>query len=328
MPIHILIRGVVDQHGDEVGPGTLCLPGGLPARFDLPPDHAEGDRRIALARWLADPRNPLTWRSIVNRVWLYHFGRGIVNSPSDFGRMGQQPTHPELLNWLAAEFRDGGQWISTPQSIKQLHKLIVTSSTYRQAVTHSDEFAKIDSDNAFLWRANRRRLEAEAIRDTVLAVAGKLDLKMYGPGFRDFVVEQPAHSPQFVYEKHDPDNPQTHRRSVYRFLPRSQPQPFMETLDCADPSQQVAKRDETVTPLSALALLNNKFMVRMAEHFAARLETEHKERDAQIRAAFWLALSRSPRDEEQAALVVHADAFGLPSACRVLFNLNEFVFVD
>jgi len=328
LPIHVLVRGNLGQHGKLVGPGALRLSDKLSARFELGTDHSEGDRRIALANWVASRENPLTWRSIVNRVWLYHFGRGIVNSPNDLGRMGQLPSHPELIDWLAVEFRDGGQFIKSPGSIKQLHKLILTSSTYRQSTTHNEAFAKIDSQNRFLWRANRRRLEAEAIRDTTLQVAGKLKHTMYGPGFRDFVLEQSSHSPQFAYEKHNPDDEKSHRRSVYRFLPRSQPQPFMETLDCADPSQQVAKRDETVTALSALALLNNKFMVRMAEHFAARLEVDHKQRPDQISAAFQLALNRAATDAERKAFAAYADEFGLPSACRVILNLNEFVFVD
>ena len=328
LPIFVLQRGMIDRHLRPVEPGTLRLPGALPSRFMLPENHGEGDRRVALANWIIDPHNPLTWRSIVNRIWLYHFGRGIVDSPSDLGRMGQQPSHPELLDWLAAEFRDGGDSITTPQSIKALHKLLVTSSTYRQAVSHDEAAAIVDSGNQYYWRANRRRLEAEAIRDTVLLVAGKLQKKMYGPGFQDFVLEQTAHSPQFVYEKHDPDDIASHRRSVYRFLPRSQPQPFMETLDCADPSQQVAKRDETLTPLSALALLNNRFMVRMAEHFAARLETEFADRGDQIDLAFHLALSRRPQPGERSALLAYAQKQGLSSACRVIMNLNEFVFVD
>ena len=335
-PIHVLKRGNIDDHLQLVGPGTLRFPNAMPGRFALAADHTEGDRRIALANWIVDPQNPLTWRSIVNRIWLYHFGRGIVDSPSDLGRMGQKPTHPALLDWLAIEFRDGGAWIAKAQSIKQLHKLIVTSATYRQASNNDADsdldtdhkFAALDGDNAFYWRANRRRLEAEAIRDATLWVAGKLDRKMFGPGFQDFVLEQTAHSPQFMYAKHDPDDPKSHRRTVYRFLPRSQPQPFMETLDCADPSQQVAKRDETVTALSALALLNNKFMVRMAEHFAARLEARSSERTEQIDIAIQLALGRPATSEERAEFVVHADKHGLASACRLILNLNEFVFVD
>jgi len=328
LPIFVLQRGVIDQHLQPVGPGALRLPGGLPGRFTLAANHSEGDRRAALADWIIDRRNPHTWRSIVNRIWQYHFGRGIAASPNDLGPMGQQPSHPALLDWLAAEFRDGGDWIEEPQSIKALHKLLVTSSTYRQAVAHNDVYARIDSSNQFYWRASRRRLEAEAIRDTVLQVAGKLKRQMYGPGFHDFVLEQIAHSPQFVYDKHDPNDPASHRRSIYRFLPRSQPQPFMETLDCADPSQQVANRDETLTPLSALALLNNKFMIRMAEHFATRLETAREDRGQRCDLALRLALGRPPQADERSAIVAHANEHGLPNACRVIMNLNEFVFVD
>src|SRR5690606_28763418 len=130
---------------------------GLPARFDLGDSHDESDRRVALAEWIVDQRNPLTWRSIVNRVWQYHFGRGLVETPNDFGRMGATPTHPELLDWLAAEFRDGGQ------SLKQLHRLIVTSAVYRQSSAHVEAAAAVDADNRYLWRMNRRRLEAEEI---------------------------------------------------------------------------------------------------------------------------------------------------------------------
>ena len=199
---------------------------------------------------------------------------------------------------------------------------------YRQATAHNDAYARIDGGNQYLWRFGRRRLEAESIRDTVLLVAGQLDRKMHGPGFHDFVLEQTSHSPHFMYDKHDPDDVSSHRRSVYRFLPRSQPQPFMQTLDCADPSQQVAKRDETVTALSALALLNNKFMIRMAEHFATHLEMECQDRGEQIDRAFHLTLSRPPLADERSAIMDHADQYGLPSACRVIMNLNEFVFVD
>lgn len=328
LSIYVLKRGVIDDHLTLVSPKALRLPGSLTGRFELAPDHSEGDRRIALANWIADRSNPLTWRSIVNRMWQYHFGQAIVASPNDFGQMGQQPTHPELLNWLSAEFCHGGQWIQQPQSLKALHRLIVTSSVYRQATAHNDAYARIDGGNQYLWRFGRRRLEAESIRDTVLLVAGQLDRKMHGPGFHDFVLEQTSHSPHFMYDKHDPDDVSSHRRSVYRFLPRSQPQPFMQTLDCADPSQQVAKRDETVTALSALALLNNKFMVRMAEHFATHLETECQDRGEQIDRAFHLTLSRPPLADERSAIMAHADQYGLPSACRVIMNLNEFVFVD
>jgi hypothetical protein len=175
---------------------------------------------------------------------------------------------------------------------------------------------------------NRRKLEAEAIRDSVLWVAGKLDTRMYGPAFQDFVIEKPEHSPHFQYGQYDPDDVRTHRRSIYRFLVRSQPQPFMNTLDCADPSQSVDKRNETLTALQALALLNNPFMVRMSEHFASRLTAWHPDSSQQIKAAYRLALGRTPTADESTAMQDYASQFGLSNACRVILNLNEFAFVD
>ncbi|MGI9240232.1 MAG: DUF1549 domain-containing protein, partial [Verrucomicrobiales bacterium] len=204
--IKVLARGDVRSPGLEVAPGTVDLVPGTPARFQLPADHPEGQRRVALADWIVHAENPLTWRSIVNRVWLYHFGRGIVDSANDFGRMGQQPTHPQLLDWLAVEFRDGGQ------SLKDLHRLIVCSATYRQSSGGSGDYAEIDASNRFLWRMGRRKLEAEALRDSMLFVSGKLDTTMYGPGFYDFVLEKTEHSPHYQYHKHDPDDPRSHRR--------------------------------------------------------------------------------------------------------------------
>src|SRR6185437_15136917 len=199
-------RGSEKAPGREVGPGTVaCLPG-LPSRFPLA-GQPEGERRAALARWITAKGNPLTWRSIVNRLWLYHFGQGLVETPNDFGRMGGKPSHPELLDWLAVEFRDGGQ------SIQQLHRLIVNSATYRQTSADHAAYARIDSGNRLLWRMNRRRLDAESIRDAVLAVSGRLDLKMYGPGFRTFGFLD-DHSPHYKYEEYNPDDPAGCRRSV------------------------------------------------------------------------------------------------------------------
>ena len=164
--------------------------------------------------------------------------------------MGQLPSHPELLDWLAATFRDGDQ------SIKSLHRLIVTSHVYQQSSADRPEYAAVDADNRFLWRMNRQMLSAEAIRDSVLAISGKLNPQMYGPAFMDFVIERPEHSPHYEYHKYDPDDVTTHRRSIYRFLVRSQQQPFMQSLGCADPSQSVAKRDPALTSIQALTLYN------------------------------------------------------------------------
>ena len=320
-PIRLLKRGDVKSPGEEVGPGAPGFFKEFDGKFDLSPNHPEGDRRAALAKWLTDAKNPLAWRSVVNRVWLYHFGRGIVATPNDFGRMGQLPTHPELLDFLAAEFRDGGQ------SLKKLHKLIVTSATYRQASAGNAKNDALDGSNAYLWRANRRKLEAEAVRDSALHAAGKLDLKMYGTAFQDFVVERPEHSPHYQYHLFDPNDPSAYRRSVYRFLVRSKPQPFMTVLDCADPSMQVDMRIETLSPLQTLALFNNGFMLAMSKHLAARVE-EAGGVESRVSAAFKYALSRAPSKTELEGLATHAKKHGLANACRVMLNLSEFVFVD
>ena len=320
--IQLLHRGNVQEPRGEVPPGTLPMFGDEPPVFNLPAGHAEGARRAALATWLARADHPLTWRSIVNRVWQWHFGRGIVDTPNDFGRMGQPPTHPELLDWLACEFRDGGQ------SFKKLHRLIVTSAAYRQSSFDAGGAAQLDTDNRWLWRAQRRRLEAEEIRDAMLSVSGKLDLKMGGPGYFLFALEKTEHSPHYEYHKHDPDAPATHRRAVYRFIVRSQPDPFMTTLDCADSSQSTPKRDETLTALQALSLLNNKFTIAMSRHFAARLEKEAAGLSAQVRRGHLLVTGREPSAPEQRELEDFARRHGLPNLCRVLFNLSEFTYLD
>jgi hypothetical protein len=171
-------------------------------------------------------------------------------------------------------------------------------------------------------------MTAEEIRDAVLVAAGRLDLTMGGPGFQDFVIERPEHSPHYQYHLYDPDDVSTHRRAVYRFLVRSQPQPFMNTLDCADPSISTPKRDETLTALQALAMLNNRFMLAMAEHFAARLQRDEAALGEQVFLGHRLVTGRDPNPAELVELAAHAREFGLANTCRVLLNLNEFVFVD
>ena len=321
-PIHILERGDIRRPGLLVGPGTIPLNKTLPTRFQLPPDHNESDRRVALASWIVAHDNPLTWRSIANRVWQYHIGRPLVDTPNDFGQMGAAPTHPQLLDWLAVRLRNGNG------SLKDLHRQIVLSATYQQVSESRPKAHQFDSGNRFLWRMNRRRVEAEVIRDSVLAISGQLDTKMYGPGFQDFVIERPEHSPHYQYHKHDPEDIRSHRRSIYRFLVRSQQQPFMTTLDCADPSRQVARRDETISPLQALAMLNNRFVTSMSSHFAARLSRDRTDLTAQIELAYRLAFCRRPQAAELELLVPYAGRHGLPNLCRLMLNLNEFVFID
>ena len=326
--IHLLHRGSVQQPLAPSLPGTLPiqmssdLSPSAAGHFNLPPDHTEGDRRAALAQWITRPDHPLTWRSIVNRIWQHHFGRGLVDTPNDFGRMGKLPTHPELLDWLAVEFRDNGQ------SFKKLHQLIVTSATYQQSSVHDASNSTIDSDNRFLWRTNRRRLGAEEIRDSMLAVSGRLDTKMGGPGYYLFALERPEHSPHYEYHKFNHDDAASHRRSVYRFIARSQPDPYMTTLDCADSSQSTPQRNETLTSLQALSMLNNGFSLTMSKHFASRLSTEASSPSKQVARGFQLTSGRSPTESELTELTAYAEKYGMHNLCRLLFNLSEFVYVD
>lgn len=320
-PVRLLLRGDESEPGVEVAPHAVAAVPGPDAEFDLADPGDEAQRRLALARWITHRDNPLTWRSIANRIWYHHFGRGLVSTPNDFGHMGELPTHPELLDWLAFRIRDGDQ------SIKDLHRLIVTSATYRQVSASRAEGESVDSGNRFLWRMNRRRLDADAIRDAMLFVSGELDMTMHGPGFDTFAFEDDE-SPRYLYERHEPDDPAALRRSVYRFIVRSVPDPFMEAFDCADPSVSVPVRGETTTALQALALLNDPFVLRRAEHFAERVSLQEPETSARIVAAWELALNRSPSPTELARAEAHAEQYGLSALCRVILNTSEFVFID
>jgi mono/diheme cytochrome c family protein len=321
-PIYVLHRGDVEQKRDLVTPGALSCVKELKADFAGLKENEEGGRRAALADWIADERNPLTWRSIVNRIWHYHFGRGIVDTPSDFGRNGSRPTHPELLDWLAVEFRDSGG------SFKKLHRLIVLSAAYRQSSADNPEAAKLDADARYLWRMSRQRLDAEEVRDAVLAVSGKLDLKMGGPGFELFRFKD-DHSPVYDHTAVDKINdPANWRRTVYRFTVRSVPNPFLDCLDCADPNVNTPVRNTTLTALQALALLNDPFMLKQADCFAERLRKISDDPTKRAEAAYRLAFGRLPTVKERDALTEYAKKHGLAKACRVLFNANEFVFVD
>jgi hypothetical protein len=328
-PIHVLKRGDVKKPGTLAQPGTLSCLSGLDSRFALASADDEGSRRAAMARWLADPRNGLTWRSIANRVWQYHFGRGLVDTPNDFGRMGSLPTHPELLDWLAVTLQDSGG------SLKQLHRLIVTSAAYRQSSRHRADFAEIDADNRYLWRMNRQRLDAESIHDAVLQISGKLDSKMGGPSVKQFIQTPGVHvTPNLDYLKFNVDDPANYRRSVYRFVFRTLPDPFMESLDCPDGSQLTPVRSASVTALHALSMLNDKFIVRQAEHIAecgmrnAECGVAVGGLEKQVTAIYRLILLRTPTPKELHAVSAFAAKHGLANACRVLLNSNEFVFVD
>ena len=334
--VRLLKRGDINQPGAIAEPGALACVPGLESRFALADANHEGNRRAALARWVVDHKNVLAWRSIVNRVWQYHFGRGLVDSPNDFGRMGALPTHPELLDWLTVTFQEQGG------SLKFLHKLLVTSAAYRQASGSEPEFAgsiaktpatagagEIDADNRYLWRMNRTRLDAESIRDAILRVSGKLDPTMGGPGVKQFIQTPGIHvTPTVDYLTFDVDSRENYRRSVYRFIFRTLPDPFMETLDCADASQLTPVRSTSVTALQALTMLNNRFVVRQSEHIAARLEKSAPDLAGRICAAYEVILGRAATPREIELVSAYAIKHGLPNAVRMLLNSNEFMFVN
>jgi len=322
-PVHVLKRGNIDTPLEEAQPGALsCVPK-LESRFDLPQGAGEGERRAALAKWLAHRDNVLTWRSIVNRVWHYHFGRGIAGMPNDFGKMGGVPTHPEMLDRLAREFRERGG------SLKWLHKTMMLSATYRQASASNAEAERIDRDNIWLWRMHRPRLDAESIRDAVLQMTGKLDLTMGGPSAQQFLLSKGVHvTPELDYLNFDPDDPANFRRSVYRFIFRTVPDPMMQALDCPDASQWTPERSASFNALGALAMANSPFFVRQSEHLAQRLEKESPAGEAQIMRLYQLAFQRDPVAEELAEVSSYAKRHGLANACRVILNSNEFVFIE
>ncbi len=317
--IRVNRRGNPEDTGVEVTPSAFAWAKHAPAALggnDLP----EGQRRKILADWIVHPKNPLTRRVIVNRLWHHHFGQGIVTTPSDFGLGGDRPSHPELLDWLAGELLRNG-W-----RLKPVHRLIVTSAAYRQSSQRMDPKAEnVDSGNRLLWRQNPRRLDAESLRDAVLATSGKLDLTPGGPGFKDFDYTE-AYAPIYRYVAHE--KPELWRRSIYRFIVRTTPHRFMSALDCPDPANLTPARIRTTTAIQALALSNNEFMLRQARHLATRVENESAARSEAIRRAFALAFQRPPTEPEQRAAETLLSEQGLFALCRALLNANEFCYLD
>jgi hypothetical protein len=322
--VHVLDRGDFDKPVEPVGPGALSALTHSPARFELSDPSDEARRRAALAEWISHPDNVLTWRSIVNRVWHYHFGRGLCDTPSDFGQMGGAPSHSELIDWLAVWFRDEAHG-----SLKKLHRLIVTSATYRQSSQHRDDAVQIDADNRLLWRQNRQRLDADAYRDFTLSVSGTLDLTMGGPGVQNFSQGKgPQLTPALDYKAFDWNGEGAGRRSIYRFVWRGIADPFMEALDFPDLGLLSPSRGFSVSSLQALALFNNDFVLHHSSALANRVETEERCPDAQAIRAVRLVWLRYPNDAERIAFIEYASAHGLPALCRVLLNSNEYLFVD
>ncbi len=324
-PIHFLHRGDMKAPGERMFPGAPILWNDAAQEFFDQPDYNEGEARAQLARYLTDRNNPLLWRSIANRIWQWTFGAPLVGTPNDFGRMGMQPTHPELLDYLAVRLRD-----DPDQSLKSLVRLLMTSQAYRRAGTFHEANAAADAGNAFLWRFQRRRLTAEEFRDSFLFVAGALQLDQRGgPSFQDFVIEKPAHSPHYEYHLHDPEDPAAHRRSIYRFVVRSQPQPMLTTLDCPDPSISAPYRDESTTALQALTQWNNRLVEVMSRRFAERLEQEAPaDIDGRIDYACRIAFGRTPTESEREVMAELLNSQGSAMLGRVLMNASPFIYVE
>jgi hypothetical protein len=346
---HVLGSGVWDNPGVEVQPGFLSILDPNPAQITSPGSWTTG-RRTALANWLTNPSNPLTSRVMVNRLWVHHFGEGIVATPSDFGAMGQRPTNPELLDWLADEFVRSG-W-----DVKRMQKLIVMSKTYQQSSDFNTQSAGIDPKNKLMWRYPRQRLEGEVIRDSALYVVGLLNLETGGPSVYPELPDG-AGKPRGGW-KTSTDPNQANRRSLYIFVRRNARYPMLEAFDMPDTHESCGRRTETITAPQALSLLNDKLTLQWAQAFAGRvIEQAGGDTNAQVETAFRLAYGRRPdgweKDtvqtffakqkallEERAAagqklaLPEHAlpggitppQAAALVDFCHMLLNSNEFVY--
>lgn len=344
---HILAVGVYDAKQQEVAPGFLSILDPSSPGIEPPPGIESTGRRAALARWLTDGQNPLTARVMANRVWHYHFGRGIVGTPSDFGIMGERPSHPELLDWLATEF------VRTGWSVKGLHRLIVTSNAYRQSTAHRADAAKVDPSNRLLWAFPRQRLEGEVIRDSSLMIAGLLNSEMGGPSvFPELPEGMPA--PRGGWKLSTPE--ERNRRSIYIFVRRNARYPMLESFDMPDTHESCARRSVTTTAPQALTMLNNKVSLEWARALAGRVLGAEQEQARQIERAYLLAYSRMPDgfEKDTVASFLHkqrgivtervkrGEAIALPESlpsgvdsayaaamvdfCHMLLNSNEFVY--
>lgn len=317
-PIHLLQRGDVMRRGPLVGPAALTRLPGLEGKFASEQVDTESGRRLALAKWITRSDNPLTARVLVNRIWQYHFGRGLVATSSDFGNNGTSPSHPELLDWLAQDFMDHG-W-----KMKRLHKLLVMSHAYQQTSANGDQGLAIDADNQLLWRMPLRRLEGESLRDAILATSGKLDRNMGGPGYllyKYHVVNVAIYSPL------EEQGPATWRRAVYATSARAIREEMLANFDCPECAQRTPRRDSTTTPLQALSLLNGNFTSAQAKFFAERVaKIAGPQSPDQATLAFRLAMGRGPSARELAAASTLVERQGLAALCRALLNTNEFLY--
>jgi hypothetical protein len=324
--VHLMHRGDIDKPRQIVGPGALSEVNSLQGRFPISSSDRESSRRAALADWIANRDNGLTWRSIVNRVWHYHFGRGLCDTPSDFGRMGGVPSHPEFIDWLATWFRDDAEG-----SLKALHRLIVTSHTYQQSShpAQTDIGAESDSENRLLWRQNRVRLDADGFRDFVLFHSEQIDFTMGGPAIQNFVQSPgPQSTPKLDYAAYDWTSKGAGRRSIYRYVWRGIADPLMSALDFPELGLLAPSRSMSTSPIQSLALYNNRFVLHHCQAAEAALTARSSNLDEQISLLVLRVYGRPVSDIELSQFREHATRFGLSSLVRVIFNSNEFFYFD
>jgi mono/diheme cytochrome c family protein len=308
------------RRGADVVPASLAVLSGALKPFALPADAPEAERRLALANWIASDDNPLTARVLANRVWHYHFGTGLVDTPSDFGALGGKPSHPTLLDWLARRLQAHG-W-----RLKPLHREILLSQTYQQSGAHRDEAARLDASTRLLWRFPPRRLRAEEIRDTLLAVTGKLNLQMGGAGFRLYRYLEDNVATYVPLDQHDAT---TFRRAVYHQNARSSLIDGLTDFDLPDNAGAAPSRITTTSPLQALTLLNHQFTLTMADALAERVKREiPNDEAAQVRRAFALAFQRQVTREEETAARQLIQQYGWRAFGRALLNANELLYVN
>jgi hypothetical protein len=316
-PTFRLHRGDPMQPRESIAPGAVAALGNPLA---LSSDAGDPERRMALAEWLGSEGNPRTARVIANRLWHYHFGQALNREPGDLGWNGGLPSHPRLLDWLASELPAQGR------SLKAMHRMIVLSSVYRQSSAKSDAGLAADAQNRLLWRYSPRRLEAEPIRDSILAASGSLDPRMGGPGYDAF---EPNTNYVKVYNPKTRFGPSEWRRMVYQSKPRMVQDATFGAFDCPDASRSLHRRMNSTTPLQALNLLNSPFVVEQARLFAARLARERPEGPReQVELGFLLAFGRPPDDAEMDLCQTLVREHGLSALCLALFNANEFVHLD
>ena len=323
--VHVLKRGNIDRPGAVAVPGALSMVRELSPRFPSTLQLDESHRRAALANWIIDRRNPLSWRSIVNRIWMYHFGEGLCRTPNDFGRAGAKPDHPELLDWLTTWFRDeaGG-------SIKRLHRLILLSETWKQssALPAKSVALNRDADNRWLWRQRMQKMDAESFRDSLLQISSAIDLRMGGPGIEQFSKTKGRQStPQLDYDAFHWHAPSANRRSIYRVVWRGISDPFMEAMDFPDLGLLIPQRENSASPIQALSTYNNDFVLHFSEVLAERLDRESSKPSEQVDRACQLIWLRPPQPEEREWMLDYCNRHSLAALCRVLFNSNEFLFI-